>query len=508
MSDYVLEVSGIVKDFPGTRALDKVSLKLKKGEVLALVGENGAGKSTLMNIVDGVFKPDEGEIFIDGRKVQMKSPLDAQLHGIGFVHQEIALCQHVSVAENVFMAELNRSKNAVVNYRGLYRRAAEVLKPLGDIDPRRKVGELSISNQQIVEIAKALTLNCKILILDEPTAALTESETEALFKIMNELKNKGISIIYISHRMAEIFSQCDRVAILRDGVYQGSRLISETDSKQVVSMMVGREITDLYPPKFEGICTEQQELLRVENFSDGNRFNDISFTLHRGEILGLSGLIGAGRSELVKAVCGLFPKKSGSVYFKEKETKIENYQDSIEQGIVYLSEDRKVEGVFLDMSIQSNISALDISRVSTRGMVDSAKERSQAEEYAERLKVKCSSIGQLVSSLSGGNQQKVLIAKLLSIKPEVVIMDEPTRGIDVGAKSEIHKLIRQLTCEGIGVIMISSELPELIGMSDRVLVMHEGGSYGIISGDDINEKRIIHMASGLEKSGAEGAVVC
>ncbi len=502
MSEFVLEVRGIVKDFPGTRALDKVDLTLKKGEVLALVGENGAGKSTLMNIIDGVHLPDEGQIFINGEEVNIRNPLDAQQYGIGFVHQEIALCQHVTVAENVFMSEINRTEKNFINYRDLYKRAGTALAPLGDIDPRKKVSELSISNQQIVEIAKALSLNCKILILDEPTAALTESETTALFKIMHELKKNGISMIYISHRMAEIFSQCDRVSILRDGTYCGSLDIDKTNSKEVVSRMVGREISDLYPPKFEGNCTEQEELLRIENFSDGNRFRDISFTLHEGEILGLSGLIGAGRSEVVKSICGLFPRISGEIYFKGNSIGIGDYRDAIENGIVYLSEDRKVEGVFLEMSIQKNVSALNLEAVSVNGMVDNGRERKLADEYTKKLNVKFSSLGQDVSSLSGGNQQKVLIGKLLSVNPKVVIMDEPTRGIDVGAKAEIHKLIRELTCQGIGVIMISSELPELIGMSDRVLVMHEGDNCGIITGNDINEKKIIHMASGLEKIGA------
>ncbi|MDC7226294.1 MAG: sugar ABC transporter ATP-binding protein [Spirochaetales bacterium] len=502
MSDYALEVRGIVKDFPGTRALDRVDLTLKKGEILALVGENGAGKSTLMNVIDGVHLPDEGQIFIDGNEVNIRNPLDAQKYGIGFVHQEIALCQHVSVAENVFMSELNSTDRKFINYRDLYRRAKKALAPLGDIDPRKKVSELSISNQQIVEIAKALSLNCKILILDEPTAALTESETDALFNIMEELKKKGISMIYISHRMAEIFSQCDRVSILRDGEYCGSLNVDETNSREVVTRMVGREISNLYPAKFDGNCIEQDELLRVEDFSDSKRFTDISFTLHEGEILGLSGLIGAGRSEIVKAVCGLFPKKKGDVYFRGEKLDIHHYEDAINNGIVYLSEDRKVEGVFLDMSIQRNISVLDLKAVSVNGIVNINKEKGLAEEYSKKLNVKCSTLSQNVSSLSGGNQQKVLISKLLSIKPKVVIMDEPTRGIDVGAKSEIHKLLRNLTHEGIGVIMISSELPELIGMSDRVLVMHEGESCGIISGDDINEKKIIHMASGLEKVGA------
>lgn len=499
MYEYVLEVRGIVKDFPGTRALDKVDLTLKKGEILALVGENGAGKSTLMNVIDGVHMPDEGKVLINGVEVSIRNPLDAQLNGIGFVHQEIALCQHVSVAENVFMSELNRSDKHFVNYRDLYKRAKKALEPLADIDPRTKVSELSISNQQIVEIAKALSLNCKILILDEPTAALTESETEALFRIMKDLKKKGIAIIYISHRMAEIFSQCDRVSILRDGTYCGNFNIAETNSREVVSRMVGREISDLYPSKFEGNCTEQGELLRVEGLSDGRRFRDISFTLHEGEILGLSGLIGAGRSEVVKSICGLFPKISGDVFFKGKRVNIIDYTDSIANRIVYLSEDRKVEGVFLDKSIQGNITILDLEDVSRKGMVDTSLEKKRAKEYADKLNVKYSSLNQHVSSLSGGNQQKVLIAKLLSVNPRVVIMDEPTRGIDVGAKAEIHKLIRELTCQGIGVIMISSELPELIGMSDRVLVMHEGMSCGIISGKDINEKKIIHMASGLEK---------
>ena len=448
MSEYALEVRGIIKDFPGTRALDKVDLSLKKGEILALVGENGAGKSTLMNIIDGVHLPDAGQIFIEGKEVDIRNPLDAQNYGIGFVHQEIALCQHVSVAENVFMSELNTSTKGFVNYRDLYKRAKEALAPLADIDPRKRVSELSISNQQIVEIAKALSLNCKILILDEPTAALTESETAALFKIMQELKKKGISMIYISHRMAEIFSQCDRVSILRDGTYCGSLDVDKTDSREVVTRMVGREISDLYPPKFEGNCTEEGELLRVENFSDGNRFKDISFTLHEGEILGLSGLIGAGRSEVVKAICGLYPKNRGEVFFRGKKLDINHYQDAIDSGIVYLSEDRKVEGVFLEMSIQKNVSVLDLEAVSVNGMVNTGKEKTLAEEYTRKLNVKCSSLGQNVSSLSGGNQQKVLIGKLLSIHPKVVIMDEPTRGIDVGAKAEIHKLIRELTCEG------------------------------------------------------------
>ncbi len=500
MGNYALEVRGIVKDFPGTRALNKVSITLKKGEVLALVGENGAGKSTLMNIIDGVYRPDDGQIFIDGQEVNIRNPLDAQKYGIGFIHQEIALCQHVSVAENIFMSEINNSEKKFVNYKELYRRARVALAPFSDIGPRLIVKDLSISNQQIVEIVKALSLNCKILILDEPTAALTESETKSLFAIMSDLRKKGISMIYISHRMAEIFSQCNRISVLRDGNTCGNFDVNETDSREIVSKMVGREISNLYPPKLANNCDEQEEILRVEKFSDNNRFKDISFTVYKGEILGMSGLVGAGRSEVVKSICGLMPKLKGNIYFKGKKIIIDNYQDSIRNGIVYLSEDRKVEGVFLDMSIQENISALDLESVSVNGFIDRSREKQLASDYSEKLNVKYNSLGQNVSSLSGGNQQKVLLCKLLSIKPNVVILDEPTRGIDVGAKSEIHKLIRELTNQGIGVVIISSELPELIGMSDRILVMHEGKSCGIITGEDINEKKIIHMASGLEKN--------
>ena len=396
MENALLEVKGIVKDFPGTRALNGVNLTLQKGEIHALVGENGAGKSTLMNIIDGVLMPDQGQIFIDGKDARIRNPLDAQLAGIGFVHQEIALCQHVTVAENVFMAEINRSRKAVVNYNSLCQRAEEILKPLGKINPRAQVRDLSISNQQVVEIAKALTLNCKILILDEPTAALTESESEALFRIIHELKEKGISIIYISHRMAEIFTHCDNVSILRDGEYCGTFNVKETNSKDIVSRMVGREISNLYPPKFEGNSVDQDVLLEIRNFSDGDRFNDISFKLHRGEILGLSGLIGAGRSEVVKAICGLYSYDQGEVFFNGDRIKIENYKDAIDNGIVYLTEDRKVEGVFLDLSIQKNISALEIKQVSKNGMVNIPLEAGQADEYAKTLSIKCSSLNQSV----------------------------------------------------------------------------------------------------------------
>jgi ribose transport system ATP-binding protein len=495
--ELVLEVKGIDKSFPGTKALSKVNFQLRKGEIHAVVGENGAGKSTLMNVIDGVYTPDAGEIYINGHKVHIKDPLTAQKMGIGFVHQEIALCPDVTVAENLYMASINASKALLVNYKELYAKTAQALESLHYVDPHKNVGELSISNQQVVEIAKALTLDCRILILDEPTAVLTESETEALFQIMRKLRDQGISIIYISHRMAEVFGQCDRVSVLRDGQYIGTYDVAQTTSTEVVNMMVGREIGDLYPAKAGRPGGTPEVLLQVRDFSNEGRFQDVSFELFEGEILGFSGLVGAGRSELAKAICGLYPKKTGEVIFKGSRLNLRNYDDAIQQGIVYLTEDRKTEGLFLEMPINSNIAAMNLKQVSSRGFIDGKLIQTLTSRLADKLNIKCHALTQLVSSLSGGNQQKVLIAKLLSVNPAIIIMDEPTRGIDVGAKSEIHRLLRELANQGIGVIMISSELPEVIGMCDRVLVMHEGHLCDIISGDQITEERIIQLASGL-----------
>lgn len=494
----VLEVKGIEKSFGATRALRGVDFSLRKGEIHALVGENGAGKSTLMNIIDGVLLADAGEIFIEGKRVQIKNPHEAQELGIGFVHQEIALCPHVTVAENIFMSEINNSRKFTVNYKQLYERAAEVLKPLSSIDPQKIVSDLSVSNQQVVEIAKAISMHCKILILDEPTSTLTESESVALFNIMKKLKEQGIGIIYITHRMAEVFGECDRVSILRDGSYIGTYDVSATNPKEVVSKMVGREIGDMYPQK-SGSPENGSALFEVKGFSDGERFQDISFELKEGEILGLAGLVGAGRSEVAQAICGFRRKTAGEVYYKGEKIVINRPKDAIDNGIVYLTEDRKSLGLFLELNVKTNISAMKIQNVSKRGLVVKALEDEQGNAYAEMLGIKCSSIDTLVSSLSGGNQQKILLSKLLTVKPKVIIMDEPTRGIDVGAKAEIHKLLRKLANEGTGVILISSELPEIIGMCDRVVVMHEGVINGEVGSKELSERRIIQLASGIKE---------
>ena len=496
--ETVLYVKGIEKSFTGTQALKGVDFSLLKGEIHALVGENGAGKTTLMNIISGVFKQDSGEIFINGKKVEINSPYEAKKLNISFVHQEIALCDDVTVAENIFMPAINESRSFTVNFKKLYSDAVEILKPLADIKPDKPVSELSMSHHQVVEIARALSLNCKVLILDEPTSALSESETKALFKILHDLKNKGIGIIYISHRMGEVFSECDRVTVLRDGNYLGTYNVKDVDRKEIVNKMVGREIDDTYPPKKKKEEIESEVLFEVKDFS-ASRFKNISFKLFKGEVLGFAGLIGSGRSELAQAICGFGNVKSGKAYYKGEELKTNSSSESIKKGVVYLTEDRKIDGLFLDLSIMKNISAMDISKISGKLLIGSRLEENQANEYIKTFSIKCRGVNQAVRSLSGGNQQKVLFSKLLSIKPRIIFMDEPTRGIDVGAKAEIYKLIRELANSGVGVILISSELPEVVGMSDRVLVMHEGEKSGELSGEDINEKQIIHLASGIIK---------
>jgi len=504
MPDPILEIKNLSKAFGPVQALRGVNFELRRGEIHALAGENGAGKSTLMNIIDGILQPDSGEILLDGTPVRIASPNAAQSLGIGLVHQEIALCPDISVAENIFMAATNRSADFLMRYGELYRHAAQVLGELGQIDPRAKVGTLSISQQQLVEIAKALTLDCRILILDEPTAALTEPEAQVLFRIMHRLAEKGMAIIYISHRMAEIFAHCDRVTVFRDGCHIRTLPIAETTPEDLVNSMVGRVMEKLYPEKQTEAERSDKVILSVRNLTDKHRFHDVSFDLRQGEILGFAGLIGSGRSEIVRGLCRLEGRARGEVWLGDQKLALRHYADSIRAGIVYLSEDRKGDGVFLNLPIAANVSALDTRRVANRaGIIDARKEKSLAETLGLRLNLKCGSVADPVSSLSGGNQQKVALAKMLSIGPKLIFLDEPTRGVDVGAKAEIHRTLRRLAREGVGIIVISSELPELIGISDRVLVVREGRIAGELNGPDITEERIMQLASIKTPSAAE-----
>ncbi|QGW80447.1 sugar ABC transporter ATP-binding protein [Variovorax paradoxus] len=494
----LLELRGISKRFGASRALSGVDFSLRAGEIHALCGENGAGKSTLMNIIDGIHRPDEGDIVLNGKKAVIDGPAHAMRLGIGLVHQEIALCADATVAENIFMPEINAGKQAWMNYASLNARAAEVLARLGqDIDPAAPVSELSISSQQLVEIAKALTLDCKVLILDEPTAALTDNESAALFRVLHDLKAQGIGIIYISHRMAEIFTHCDRVTVLRDGRNVHCGPLAGLTADELVRRMVGRELGNYYPPKQQG-AEPSGPVLEVTGIADGERVHGISFALKRGEILGIAGLMGAGRSELAETLCGLRTATQGTVRLNGKTLSIRKYSDALREGIAYLSEDRKAAGVYLDLPIAQNISSMALRRVSSAwGLLQRSAEHRLARELGAKLNLKSDGVAIEVSSLSGGNQQKVAIAKLLATNPSVLLMDEPTRGVDVGAKSEIHHILRELANQGVGVIVISSELPEIIGLCDRALVIRDGRLAGELNSNEMTEEALLRLASGL-----------
>ena len=498
----ILEVHDIHKSFGPVQALRGVQLSLMPGEVHALMGENGAGKSTLMNILSGVFPPDQGRIHFKGRDIILSDPAKAQAHGIGLVHQEIALCPDISVAENILMAATNARTSFLMNDRELRERAKKVLADLMPIPVDEKVGNLPIASQQIVEIAKALTLDCDVLIFDEPTAALTDSEAEALFRIIADLKARNIGIIYISHRMAEIFAISDRITVFRDGTFIDTLMTEDTSPDEVATKMVGREILHQFPAKNPDLKGGMSSVMSVRELSDDGVLKDISFDLREGEVLGLGGLIGAGRSELAHAICGLSRKTAGSVAMRGKPLNIESYAESIRNGLVYLSEDRKGSGVFLDLSIAANITALDLRHVSSKGFVLQREEEKRAEELGRLLSLRCAHVSQPVSALSGGNQQKVAIAKMLSVHPDIIIFDEPTRGVDVGAKSEIYTILRNLASKGVGVLVISSEMPELIGLCDRIIVLHEGRVAGEVEDENMTEEKIMKLASGLSRQNA------
>ncbi|PKH25274.1 D-xylose ABC transporter ATP-binding protein [Enterobacterales bacterium CwR94] len=497
----LLELRNISKNFGPVKALQGVSLTLQPGEIHALAGENGAGKSTLMNIIDGILRPDSGEMLLDGAPVTIRSPREAQKLGIGLVHQEIALCPDISVYENIWMAHAARHAGVLLPHAELREKAQQVMNRLAPIPVTRKVRDLSLSEQQLVEIAKALTLDCRLLILDEPTAALTEPEAQTLFSIVRQLQSQGIAVVYISHRMAEIFALCQHITILRDGRTVHSAPLQTMTQDEVITRLVGRELSQLYPDKRPLSTTTP--LLDVRGLGDGKRFNNISFQLRPGEILGIGGLMGAGRSEIAQGVCALTRITQGDICIKGQPVKLRDYAQSIAHRMVYLSEDRKDAGLFLDMPIDWNISALDINAISHHGLTLSPRrERQQAEALGQQVKLKKGKLSDPVSSLSGGNQQKVALARVLSVQPEIVFLDEPTRGVDVSAKAEIYQILAQLAAQGVGLVVISSELPELIGLCDRIMVIHEGHISGEVSGDAMTEENLMRLAAGITQAEA------
>ena len=491
-----INMIGICKSFGANKVLGGVNLHVRAGEVHALMGENGAGKSTLMNILTGIHKADAGTIMVDGKEVIFRNNKDAEEHGIAFIHQELNIWPNLSVLENLFLMNQPKTRFGTIDFKKMREMAEAKCQEIGIELPLDEIaGECSVGQQQMTEITRSLMLDAKTVIMDEPTAALTERETDRLFEVMKKLKNKGVSIIYISHRMEEVFANCDTITVMRDGQTISSRPTEETNMDQIVGDMVGRVMSEYYPARTN---VPGDEIFRVEGFTQPGVFRDISFNLRKGEILGVAGLMGAGRTEIMRAIFGVEPHESGKLYFEGKEIHIKNPRDAIRHGFGFITENRKTEGLILDFSIERNIALPSEERLAQSHVINDKKEFDFSSELSKRLGVKAQDINLPASTLSGGNQQKVVIAKWVGMHPKLLILDEPTRGIDIGAKKDIYDLMNELTAKGVSIIMVSSELPEVIGMSDRILVIHEGRAAGIVEHKDATQTRIMTLATGGE----------
>jgi len=491
---YILEVKNLSKRFPGVLALDKTQLKVRPGEVHALLGENGAGKSTLMKCILGMYKPDGGEIYFDGRRVTINNTSEALKIGISMIHQEISLVQHRTIAENIWIGR-EPGRFGILNWKALYKKAEEMLERLElDLNPKTIVGKLSVAGMQMVEIARAISYDSRVIIMDEPTSALMDNEVNKLFKIIHDLKSKGIAIIYISHKMDEIFKIADRVTVFRDGQYVGEEDIGNVDEQKLVSMMIGREINQIFPKIQVPIGDVAFE---VKNLSRKGVFQDISFQVRKGEILGVSGLMGAGRSEIMQAIFGIERIDEGAIYLDGERLRIHSPKDAIKKGIGMVTEDRKLLGLVTCRSVRENITYASLDELSNWIFTNVTNENNASGDMIRMLDIKTPSQRQRVGALSGGNQQKVIVANWLLTKPKVLILDEPTRGIDVGAKSEIHKLMCKFAQDGMAIIMISSEMPEILGMSDRIIVMHEGRTKAEFNREDATQEKILASAMGV-----------
>ncbi|MDQ0886486.1 ribose transport system ATP-binding protein [Paenibacillus sp. V4I9] len=495
MTSKLLEMKGISKSFPGVKVLEQVDFTLHRGEVHALMGENGAGKSTLMKILGGIYTKDSGSITVNGNVYDIASPSMAQNLGIVIIHQELNMVPHLTVMENIFLGrEFTYGKSKLINWRRMRQESHRYLSQLGlNIDPGTLVNELSVGQQQMVEIAKALSMKAEILVLDEPTAALTDREIEALFLVIASLKEKGVGMIYISHRMEEIFRICDQVTVMRDGHYIGTEYIANTTMDHLVKMMVGREIKDRFP---KVKVTLGEEKLTVNGLTQKGKLHDISLSVRAGEIVGIAGLMGAGRTELAKALFGVTSIDRGTISINGKPVSIKKPIDAIHAGIGLITEDRKDEGLLLPLSVNDNLALPNLKILSSFGFMNRSKERELSDSMIKKLLIKTPNSEQKVGSLSGGNQQKVVIGKWLATNPQVLILDEPTRGVDIGAKKEIYDLMNELISQGVAILMISSELPEVLGMSDRILVMHEGKISGEFTQEDASQEKIMLSATG------------
>lgn len=500
MEQYILELKGITKIFPGVKALDRVSFQLKAGEIHALMGENGAGKSTFIKVITGVHRAEEGEMYLDGRRVDFRSPLDAQNAGIAAIYQHVTSYPHLTVAENIFMGHEIR-KHGIMQWKKMNEAAGALLRQLdADFQPTARMGALSVAQQQMVEIAKALSTNARIIIMDEPTAALTKNESEELYRITEKLRDDGKSVIFISHRLEDMYRLASRVTVFRDAQYIGTYNVAEIQPPELIKAMVGREVSDLFPkPEVK----PGEEVLRVENLSRTGFFRDVSFRVRAGEIVGLTGLVGAGRTEVVQTIFGVEHYDAGKVFVDGKEVHIRRPQDAMRLGIGLLTEDRQNQGLILDWGIGRNITLPELgAKFSKKGGITSETiENQAAKELAEEIDVKAVTVFDPASSLSGGNQQKVVVAKALASDLKLLIMDEPTKGVDVGAKAAIYQIMGELAQKGMAIVMISSEMPELLGMSDRIYVMCDGRVTGELSRTEATQEKILELSM-LKHSGA------
>ena len=497
--EYVLELKNIYKSFPGVKVLEDVTLQVRPGEVHALMGENGAGKSTLMKILMGIYKADQGSIFLEGKETAMHGPKDAMSKGISMIHQELNTVLDMEVAENVFVGrellKKGMEKLKIVDIARMREETGRYFREMNiDIDPRAKMRTLSVAEMQLVEIVKAISLNSRIIVMDEPTSAITEKEATVLFAQIERLKKQGVAIIYISHKMDEIFRISDTITVLRDGQWIGTKPAKELDNDMLIKMMVGRELTDIYPKDPVEIG---DVILEVKNLSRGQKVRDASFSLRKGEVLGIAGLVGAGRSELVETIFGLYPKTGGQIFLHGKEVHIKSAADAIKNKMALITEDRKQTGLNLIVSVKENIASVSIGKLSNHGIVNDKKINEVSEKYIKELKIKTPDGNAIVGNLSGGNQQKVVLAKWLLDEPDIIIFDEPTRGIDIGAKRDIYLLINNLAKEGKAVIVISSEMAEVMGICDRILVMAEGRINGEVQREEFSQEVIMGYASNI-----------
>lgn len=502
MSAVAVRMQGMSKRFPGVIALDHVDLEVRRGEVMALVGENGAGKSTLLKILAGMYTPDAGVVEVGGEVVQLGTPRLSQAHGIAVIHQELNLAPHLSVAENIWVGREPRTRLRTVDFGRMRADSQALLRELGiKQDPDALVGSLSIARQQMVEIAKALSADAGIVVMDEPTSSVTEDEVDVLLDIVRRLRDRGVAVIYVSHRLREIFDVADRITVLRDGRNVGEVLQTSASSPaEVVNRMVGRDIEQVFGHRLEAV-PEEHPVLEVRGLRSGPRVKDVSFDVRAGEILGVAGLVGAGRSESARAVFGMEPVEAGEILLDGAPVRWQSPMEAIAAGVALVPEDRKGSALFLDLPVSVNVVSACPKRVSRFGWLSTDREQGLSREYAQRLNLRTNALPQPVRSLSGGNQQKAVLARWLATNPRVLLLDEPTRGVDMGAKEEIYGLMRTIAATGVAIVMISSELNEVLGMSDRVVVLREGRVAGELSGDEMSERAVMSMATGVHERG-------